>query len=353
MALNRNLTMASSIALAVSLSACGGGGGGSGGIASIPPPPVTPMPTPTPTPTPGATSIGAPARASIGNGGSMPGAIAGGPDLHAHPITIFPLLQSVVTINSAGLLADTSTTNAGGTLAFDSAREEVVLNLNNSAVGISHVALPEQDWGPLHYTGTSGSKDITVEMAKPATTNLSWTSYGTWNATTLADNSHSEAAFVTGYQTPIGAMPTSGMAGYAGTVSGQLIVTRAGSPNGVASLALSGDGVIAAHFDSGNVVGSFSNMFVTGDSGRLPWNSVYLSGVISGVNMFGGTTFAASAPGNAGSLGASATGSFAGTFFGPHADELGAVWSLSDGSGAAFGTFGAKKDPGCPGCWDY
>ena len=283
----------------------------------------------------------------------MPGATAGGPDLHGHPSTTFPLLQSVVTINSAGLTADTATTNAGGTLTFDSGRDTLVLTSNNSAVGISHVSLPEQDWGPLHYTGTTGTKDITVQMPNPATTGLSWTSYGTWDATTLANNSHTEAAFVTGYQTPVGAMPGSGMAGYAGSVSGQVIVSRAGNPNGPASLPLSGDGIMAAHFDSGNVFGTFSNMFVTAESGKLPWNSVYLAGSISGANMFSGITAAASAPGNAGSLSASATGTFAGTFFGPHADELGAVWSLSDGTGAALGTFGAKKDPGCPGCWDY
>jgi hypothetical protein len=38
----------------------------------------------------------------------------------------------------------------------------------------------------------------------------------------------------------------------------------------------------------------------------------------------------------------------AGMFFGPNAEELGAVWTLSDGIGAAIGTIGAKHDP-----WGY
>ena len=69
-----------------------------------------------------------------------------------------------------------------------------------------------------------------------------------------------------------------------------------------------------------------------------------LLGAISGGN-FAGTTAATSAPGTQGSLTGSAIGTFAGLFFGPAAQELGAVWTLSDGTATVIGTIGAKTGP--------
>jgi hypothetical protein len=71
---------------------------------------------------------------------------------------------------------------------------------------------------------------------------------------------------------------------------------------------------------------------------------VILSGTISS-NVFSGQTAANSAPGNSLSLKATAVGAITGGFYGPAADNVGAVWTLSngDGTGAAAGALGAAK----------
>ena len=69
------------------------------------------------------------------------------------------------------------------------------------------------------------------------------------------------------------------------------------------------------------------------------WNDVSITAnIAAGSNTFNGTTAAASAPGLPMSLSGSAVGKINGAFFGPAAQNLGAVWSLSDGTGSAIGT---------------
>jgi len=77
----------------------------------------------------------------------------------------------------------------------------------------------------------------------------------------------------------------------------------------------------------------------TGPQTFLPWNDVSLNASIApGTNKFSGSTAATSAPGTAFSLAGSATGHIDGAFYGPIAQNLGAVWSLNDGRASALGT---------------
>ncbi len=331
--------MAASVAIAFSLTACGGGGGG--GLAS------TPIPTPTPTPT--GASIGAPARAAVPNASLFPQAVDGGPTIAAQPKTLFPLLQSVVSISPAGVVADTATINAGATLAFDSSNSSYDIDIKNSAIGISNVTLSSTPSG-VFQAFPSGAANVFLQIANPATSNLSWTTYGMWDVVT-SSGSRTQAAFVTGYETPVASVPTTGTATFSGVVRGEVLLPQAGRENGVNYLALSGDASMQANFASGSITGSLTNMFATDfDGARTPWNSVSLLSTFSGSqNIFTGTTAATSAPGNSASLNGNATGTVAGKFFGPSAQELGAVWTLSDGIRAAIGTIAAKA--GSP--WDY
>jgi len=90
------------------------------------------------------------------------------------------------------------------------------------------------------------------------------------------------------------------------------------------------------------MTGNLTNMTVNG----AIWNSVSLMGTISGgQNSFSGTSAVSSAPAGPFALNSSATGTFSGLFFGPSAQELGAVWTLFDGTNAAEGTIGAKTGP--------
>lgn len=337
--LKSSLAPSLALALAASLAACGSGGGssGGGGVAFAPPPPITPTAT-----------IGAPALAVAPNAGLFPQASVGGPTMQAHPITVFPLLQSVVSITSAGLAADTATMNGGATLAFNATgtagNDSYQIDIANPAIGISNAHLM-YDW--CGYCASVGTKTVDVSVPDPATSGLGWTTYGMW-----AVREHSgaptstHAAFVTGYQTPAGSVPTSGTATYAGSVVGLVFRPQAGQPNGIGSSQLRGNATLQANFGSGAITGSLTNMM----AGLLSWNSVSLLGAISG-GQFSGTSAATSAPGNSWSLGGSAAGTFAGLFFGPTAEELGAVWTLSDGTGAAIGSIGATTSPPSP--WDY
>jgi hypothetical protein len=333
--------IASSIALAIGLSGCGGGGTS---IASTPPPP--PAPTPAPTPTPSAASIGAPARAIAPNANLFPQAAGAGPTIQSHSSTVFPLLETVLKINSAGRVADTATMNAGASLKFSSAPDDYQIDIGNPAVGISNQPLA-LDW--CGYCAAVGSEHVYVHVADPAISNLSWTTYGTWGVhVDFGAPSTTAAAFVTGYKTPTGSIPTTGSATYLGSVVGSVIHPDAGQENGIGTADLAGNASLQANFASASVTGSLTNMM----AGSLPWNSVSLLGTISG-GQFTGTSAATSAPANSVSLNGSATGTLSGTFFGPSAQELGAVWTLFDGTSAAIGSIGATTNPSGAGSWDY
>ena len=150
----------------------------------------------------------------------------------------------------------------------------------------------------------------------------------------------SYAAYVTGYATPEAAVPTTGTATYNGSAQAHIVYPNAQGQNGIGHDYVSGDASLEANFGTRHISGNLTNM----TNGSAPWNSVSLLGAISGGN-FSGTTAATSEPGGPSALSGSATGTFAGLFFGPAAQELGAVWTLSDGTATAFGTIGARTDP--------
>jgi hypothetical protein len=157
----------------------------------------------------------------------------------------------------------------------------------------------------------------------------------------MGNGTSTQAAFVTGYQTPVTAVPVGGFASYYGHVSGQVSHPSAGG--GADTAALSGEAYLDADFSTGKIGGELYNML----AGTQPWNSVSFMATISGAS-FAGNTAATTAPGNSASLGGSATGTIAGMFFGPTAKEIGAVWNLSDGAGVAFGAIGGVYDK-----WGY
>jgi hypothetical protein len=78
----------------------------------------------------------------------------------------------------------------------------------------------------------------------------------------------------------------------------------------------------------------------------LPWNDVSVNASIAaGTNKFSGTTGVTSTPQNTFSLKGSAIGSINGAFYGPAAEELGAIWTLSDGTISAIGGLAARRLP--------
>jgi hypothetical protein len=182
-----------------------------------------------------------------------------------------------------------------------------------------------------------------------AAATMNYTMLGAWSYIPTSGASYI-GQVVTGYSTPAGSVPTSGSATYGGTggVIGAYFV-----PSGTGTVqagTLSGDVSLNVNFASNTTSGTLTNMQAkaVGSSTTTPWNSVSLTGHLnretSSVSMSGTTSTTANA-GPAGFSGA-ATGSFTGMLYGPTAQEVGAMWTLSESTGggkAAFGTFGAKQ----------
>lgn len=147
-----------------------------------------------------------------------------------------------------------------------------------------------------------------------------------------------------GFETPTSGIPTTGSAQFAGIASGNVFIPNNGT---ILSTEVDGKASVAVNFSSGQINGSLTQMVQpNGQSagGTLPWNDVSLTAnLTSGSNRFSGNTAASSAPGTSFSLAASATGHIDGALYGPSAQNLGAVWSLSDGAKSAIGALAAKQ----------
>ena len=335
MILDRTLATVSACAMALSLTACGDGGGPTS-LVSAPPPTVAPPAVPPPTPTP--KQLTAPLPASTPALPAFPQAVAGGPTIAAPGSAVLPLLQTVMKSDSSGTAPDLATMNGGATLVLSSDPYKATFNIANSAIGVTNAALTRTS-GTV-FVETSGSTVVRLQLAA-----LDWTAYGMWLAYPGGNNpttAEHAAQFVTGFETPGGAVPTSGSATYSGATFGY--VFRDG---GLADV-LTGTANLQANFSNGTITGTLTDM-VLGDpwyAGAYPWNSVSLSASFAGgQSRFAGTTAVTSAPGNFGSLKAGATGTIAGSFFGPNAQEVGAVWTLFDGTTAATGSIGARRGP--------
>ena len=166
---------------------------------------------------------------------------------------------------------------------------------------------------------------------------LSYVSTGQWaqRSSTTSPNLLSSGVYVFGYQTPQAAMPTGGTAVFSSTATTIATIYKTVGTE-IQSAHITGNASITADFGSGAINGSFTQMKVTNTE---HWNDVSVTAnIASGSNTFSGSTAAASAPGAPMSLSGSAVGKINGVFFGPAAQNLGAVWSLSDGTGSALGT---------------
>jgi hypothetical protein len=145
-------------------------------------------------------------------------------------------------------------------------------------------------------------------------------------------------------------MPTTGTADYsgAGTVHGVVIFPNApGIQPATGTVLLVGDAHLSANFATGAITGGFTNV-TTYDYFFPPsaWNDVSVNArIAAGTNKFGGSTADTSQLSTTSSytLKGSATGHIDGAFYGPSAQNLGATWSLSDGTASAIGVVAAGR----------
>jgi hypothetical protein len=236
----------------------------------------------------------------------------------------------------------------------------IATSLQAASSGLSATAPQDATLTVISTNANSASFQIVIPSLKVNTTltyrtnivqnidgfnwGYSYVNAGVWSQATGNGVLQSATAFASGYETPSSAMPTTGSATFAGYANGYVYKPNSGAIMGVY---VDGTANLAVNFASGQVTGALTQMRQEGglaSAGPTTWNDVSLNASIAtGTNRFSGTTAAASAPGNTMSLSGSATGRVDGALYGPTAQNIGAVWSLSDGTGSAIGSLSAKR----------
>lgn len=320
-------------AIFATLSACGGGGGG--GIAFVPPPPSSPS---TATPPPGQQPLSTPVANN--SPALVPGMLTPSParieatsnslgfsDLTGS--TIFPILQTVATPGT--FAGDANATAAGGT--FDG--YSLQLNVNSSAPWFSYTVAPE--------------KTVTIDPDE-----LDYTRFGSWVYWYPSEGPSFHGVWNTGFVTPFSALPTTGQASYAGRTSGFYDESHPCGCNNWTTVSFAGDMNMTANFGARTLSGSFTNLAITGgfvqgpgyEASLLPpkLNDVSFSASIdSARNWFSGNTSVTNQPVGPQAFTPDAAGSITGMFYGPVANEVGGVWTLSDSVRRLIGSFGGKQ----------
>jgi C-lobe and N-lobe beta barrels of Tf-binding protein B len=316
------------------------------------------------TPIPGATSA---TTVAVGGGGAAPatppppaqGLVA--PTLTANPAgpaatgnatfantppgTAFPLVLTAAGLAFSG---DSSTTASGGTLQQESGG--LTLTLNNSALHVTGArpnAFPYNSG--IYNPGALGSTPVLALLG--ASDNLDYTRFGYW---TLPDTNPyydvGGGAWLAGYVTPASQLPTSGSANY----SGRAVGLASSYPTCQCSDFMDFAGVVAmtANFGTRAIFGSITNLkFTNMEFADIPLNDVGFAATLDPTRgTYTGTTSALTFPVNPYpnfpfAVGAGASGAITGAFYGPSAQETGAVWTLSDGTHRLIGSFGAAKGP--------
>lgn len=254
--------------------------------------------------------------------------------------TAFPLKQSVISVTSGGIVPDAAANSGGATLS--------VVNWNASGNSQFRLTIPGLKVDSTFNSASllKGPSTVNGGTFRLTASNMNYSALGVWEVDTqnaqitpgVTEGNIHLGAFATGYETPVSGMPTSGAAFYSGNknVVGMIITDVAGKIDRASVL---GDATLAANFGTGAITGAFSNMVSTNSAAvRAPWNDVSVSAsIIAGTSRFSGSTAASTAPGGAFSVSGSATGRIDGGFYGPTANELGAVWSLKDSGTVAIG----------------
>jgi len=174
-------------------------------------------------------------------------------------------------------------------------------------------------------------------------TGLSYVALGNWSDRGLSNGPVHVWSYAFGYETAASAMPRTGTASYSGigNVRGGVV----GADGGFWA-DLRGDAGFTADFATGKIQGTLTNLKANVADELLdsPWNDVSITAnIAAGTNRFSGTTSTGAPPSAPYTLQGSAAGLINGAFFGPAAENLGAVWTLSDGAGTAIGVVGAAR----------
>jgi hypothetical protein len=192
---------------------------------------------------------------------------------------------------------------------------------------------------------TISFKENLVTNMEGVTWGLSYVALGGWAQHPSGAVWESFTEFLFGYETPAASMPSTGQATFSGYADANIIgPVSIGGLLHIFSNRASGKAELTADFASGKIIGGLSHMQYFENSSFVPWNDVSVNGnILRGTNKFSGSTGVTSTPGTTFSVKASAVGNIDGAFYGPNAQNLGAVWTLSDGTTSVIGGVAAGR----------
>jgi hypothetical protein len=178
------------------------------------------------------------------------------------------------------------------------------------------------------YSKTSSSTEYTFSWLVPgaAGSGLTYVTFGAWakDVTTASGEDFATSVFVAGIRTPVNGGPQSGTATYQ-TIAGGVLA----EPSGISGLA--GSGSLTADFSANTIQGQFDLTKVDVDSNESPFESFTANGtLISGNFIFSGQMSGQST---------AYSGDWAGSFYGPNAEEIGGSFRVTNGSSQAIGAF--------------
>jgi hypothetical protein len=293
------------------LGACGGGGGGGGGTVVVP-----------------------------------------GPSAIEVPLSSFAAIapnQTVVMQGTSVTLTGSSTTSGGITtvtsanaspidnatvkFSYDSARTLSAITIHTPQGSFTFDRIAPDQTGVCSGKGSCRAENATMAVVAvdPVIAGWNYQSLGIWG-TDFGPAAWTFGAISAGSPTSGPAVPTTGSAVFNGLAVG-MYFDAAGTP-----YATSAKMSANANFGSRSIQFSTSETTLTKNKVDTLNNNLNLSGTLTyapGVNSFSGSLQTSNSQLN---------GQGAGRFYGPGAEEMGGVYSLSDGGvNRMFGGFGAKR----------
>jgi len=340
--------LAASVCL-LALAACGGGGGGGQ--------PSTTTSTPTQT---GNTGTTTPAQITIGTPDAPK--VAGNEQSYNFSTNLPPVGNLFAITGPAVKITSTSVSASGIDTTKSLATYRGTVTSNGVTYPVFDLSVPNISLTATNVRG-DGTPSTTSDGGKVAAGigTLNYTLLGVWSYSPASGGTGYIGVTVDGFGTKPASVPTTGTATYNGTqgVNASGVIGAYFVPSGSGSIAagtLTGNVSLTTNFANNNVNGTLSNMMATPSAGgaATPWNTVSLSGTINRTDPnavgFAGATSTSGAPPGAGAAGFSntASGSFAGLFYGPNAEEVGATWTLTEpnaagGGKTAFGALAGAK----------
>ena len=182
--------------------------------------------------------------------------------------------------------------------------------------------------------------------------NLDYTRFGDWLYYYPTEGPTIQAVWSAGFVTPAAAVPTSGTATYTGKTVGLYDESHPCGCLEWETLSFQGNMALTADFSGRTISGSFTGLRLTGGfvqngiGSVLPstLNDVSFTAAIDPTrNWFTGQTGVTNHPTGVQAFDPGASGSITGMFYGPVANEVGGVWTLSDGIRRMIGSFGGKQ----------